>query len=291
MKKKLFKILFGLCIFMFGTVVNAEVSNNYEDMPSGVGEDSQSVVIGNVETPVYNVNIYWSDLTFDWVYDEATEGFGWAPANVCTPWSYLSEEEYNGLLENGAQLFTDDTCSTSATGHSDETKYYVLEERENVFFNIEDYSKYGQIVPSIEWNAESNYSYVDAVFKVRPEMCIAVDKEEYYNAALEYGKGLYSDSNCSTSATDEGYEDNKYFTIVRHDKSTYTELTTKEIPDSVRESAAGIEKLVGDYFFESSATLENNYRIVFTLENTTAPTSTPSVGDKVGTITVSLKAK
>lgn len=291
MKKKLFKILFGLCVFMIGTTVNAETVSGYEDMSNGVGEDSQNVVIGSVEKPVYNVSIYWSDLTFDWVYDETTEGFGWAPAKVCNPWSNLSEDEYNTMIANGTQLFTDNACSTGATGYSEDAVYFALEEREYVFFNIEDYSLYGQIVPSIEWNAESSYSYVDAVFMARPELCIAVDKEEYYDAALEYGKGLYSDSSCTIVAEDEGYETDKYFTIVRNDGDTYTELTTVELPDSIRISASGAYELVDNYFFESSEFPENNYYIAFILENNSAPTSTPSAGDKVGTITISFKAK
>lgn len=291
MKKKLFNLLFGLCVFMIGTTVNAETVSGAEDMPGGVGEDSQSVVIGSVETPVYNVSIYWSDLTFDWVYDEATESFGWSPAKVCSPWSYLSDDEYNTVVANGTQLFTDEACSTASTGYSEDTEYFSLEERERVFFNIEDYSLYGQIVPSIEWNAESSYSYVDAVFMARPKMCIAVDKEEYYDEALTLNTGLYSDSSCTIAAEAEGYTANKYYTNVRPLDGVYIELTTAEIPDSVRRSAAGVGAEVGDYLFESSEYAENNYTIAFTLENTTAPTSTPSAGDKVGTITISFRAK
>lgn len=288
MKKNLFKVLFGVLVFFVGVNVHAEVSNSKENMENGVGSDTQTVTVGEVAAPVYNVNFYWNDLTFDWVYDEEAEEFGWAPASLCEGFvtgSYVKENFAEQLADG--KIYSDDTCSTRVyeSNIEDENEYYVLYERDAAYINIEDYSTNGQIVPTVEWKANADYDYVEAEFAYFNETCVLVPNEKVYNVATKYG--IYSNSTCSTKAVDNGFEENKYYTLVEGNAV----VTGGEIPDSARRSAAGGIDEVDGYIFVNHAYAKNNYSLRLNLKNKTTPTITPTAGSAIGTITISVRAK
>ena len=294
MKKNLFKVLFGVLVFFVGVNVHAvktpESGGEIVTDPLN-GGTTGSVVVGEVATPVYEVNIFWEDLTFDWTYDYDTNSFGWKPASLCErDYEMVGyEAEFDEKLASG-EIYTDATCSTVTHERTEEAIYYAVRERDYVYMGIEDFSQNGQIVPSISWNAESNYSYTIANFEVRDEKCIAVARVDVYNAAKEYGTGLYADATCSTKATDTGYETGKYYAVAR---TGYSKLNTTEIPDSVRESGAGSGAYIEDLGLQigKPAFAENQYAVRFNLGITAQPETTPTAGNKIGTITVSFRAK
>lgn len=293
MKKNLFKVLFGVLVFFVGVNVHAvkEPSSGGEVVTDPLnGGTTGSVVVGEVATPVYTANIFWDDLTFDWTYDNDTNSFGWTPASLCErEYVMVEDPEFEAKLAEG-KIYTDATCSTVTTERTEDDVYYSVRDREHVYLTIEDLSENGQIVPSIEWNAEANYSYTTGTFEIRDERCIAVDREDVYTMAKELGQGIYTDNTCSTKATDTGYESGKYYAIAR---MAYAPITGTELPDSARNSAAGsggyIEDL--DIFIENPVYAENQYSLRFSLGTTTQPTTTPTAGNKIGTITVSFRAK
>ena len=100
MKKKLFKILTGLCIFAFAITVNAEVQDSATINSTETGKNltDATVTVGTVEAPVYEVAVIWNDLTFNWVYDSETNDFGWKPVPIC----------YNiGATEENVKMYLD----------------------------------------------------------------------------------------------------------------------------------------------------------------------------------------
>ena len=225
MKKSLLKLLVGIFVFAIGITVNAEDTTNLPNLENGEGSTNGTVSVGSVETPVYNVLINWSDLSFDWTYDSDSADYSWTPSKICSPY------EADNVSATGKTIYSDKNCTEIANNVGEEsgTPKYYLDSRDSVFFNIEDSSEHGQIVPSVKWNAASNYSYVDAKFTVYEDFCVAVPNENVYDVAVNYG--IYSDSTCATETTPSGYV------------------------------------------------------------NKSTPTATPTAGDQIGTITVSVRAK
>lgn len=281
MKKSLLKLLVGIFVFAIGITVNAEGTTSIPNLENGEGSTNGTVSVGSVETPIYNVNIYWSDLSFDWTYDSDSADYSWTPSKICSPY------EADNVSATGKNIYSDKNCTEIANNVGEEsgTPKYYLDSRDSVFFNIEDSSEHGQIVPSVKWNAASNYSYVDAKFTVYEDFCVAVPNENVYDVAVNYG--IYSDSTCATETTPSGYVENKYYTFARKP----VVLTTEELPDSVRVSAAGDSTKIDGLTFVKRDYIRNNYRVDFVLVNKSTPTATPTAGDQIGTITVSVRAK
>lgn len=279
MKKSLLKLLVGIFVFAIGITVNAEDTTNLPNLENGEGSTNGTVSVGSVETPVYNVLINWSDLSFDWTYDSDSADYSWTPSKICSPY------EADNVSATGKTIYSDKNCTEIANNVGEEsgTPKYYLDSRDSVFFNIEDYSEHGQIVPSVKWNAASNYSYVDAKFTVYEDFCVAVPNENVYDVAVNYG--IYSDSTCATETTPSGYVENKYYTFARKP----VVLTTEELPDSARISYEEIKKVDGLTLVKRD--YRNNYRVDFVLVNKSTPTATPTAGDQIGTITVSVRAK
>ena len=283
MKKKLFKVLFGMCLFMIGFNVNAEVSNSQENMADGVGSDTQTVTVGEVETPVYNVNFYWTGLTFDWVYNDETQEFGWAPAQYCDV-----HYDENGDLAGDRMVFNDENCEEElgyASNLQDVDGKYYLVRPESVYINIEDYSTYGQIVPTVEWKSNADYDYVEARFTHTEETCVLIPSKEVFDVALKYG--VYSDNTCAVEANSSTFEADTYYALVEREKV----ITGGELPDTARRSAAGSIDEIEGFTFVDHAFIRNNYYLGLNLVNKTAPTKTPTAGTAIGTITISVRAK
>ena len=288
MKKNLFKVLFGLCIFAFGLNVNAEVSNSELDMENGVGSDTQTVTVGEVERPVYNVNFYWNDLTFDWVYDDETKEFGWAPASLCDG-KYLGsyiKDNYAEELADG-KVYSDNTCSTLvySSNVEDEAEYYVRYDRDAVYINIEDFSTNGQIVPTVEWKSNVDYDYVEARFTHTEDTCVLIPSKEVFDVALKYA--VYSDNTCTVKSNSTTFTADTYYALVEREKV----IAGGELPDTARRSAAGSVDEIEGFTFVDHAFARNNYHLGLNLVNKTAPTKAPTAGSAIGTITISVRAK
>lgn len=285
MKKKLFKILTGLCIFAFAITVNAEVQDSATINSTETDKNftDATVTVGTVEAPVYEVAVIWNDLTFNWVYDSETNDFGWKPVPICYNIG-AAEENVKDALDNGKKVFTNNTCTERAYSYnSDATEYYVLEDRTTTTIGIEDMSQNGQIVPSIEWNADEKYEDVTANFSYTGEGCVVLPSEAAFNYAKELGKQLYNGATCETTVNSEGFIQNNYYVMA----NTTLPLTGKEIPDNGRQSAAGSMGVDG-ISFPPTEFPRTHYYVHLALEG---GSTTPTTGDAIGTITVSIRAK
>lgn len=283
MKKNLFKVLFGVCLFMVGFNVNAETSTDLPNIPGGEGATDNTVTVGNVDTPVYNVNIYWNDLTFDWVYDADAEEFGWAPAQYCD----LHYAE-NGDLAGDTVIYNDENCTEEAgvvAGDENGDGKYHLVRPESVSIGIEDYSTFGQIIPTVEWEANADYDYVDAEFTYEDEACVLIPDEDVFDVALKYG--VYTDNKCSVATDSTTFTADTYYAIVEDEKV----MNGGDLPDTARRSAAGSVDTIDGFVFVDHAYARNNYHLELNLVNKTTPTTTPTIGSEIGTITISVRAK
>lgn len=285
MKNKLIKIMTGLGVFALALTVNAQEtdSTTINWTVAGSNSSNATVTVGTVEAPVYEVAVIWNDLTFNWVYDSETNDFEWKPVPICYNID-ATEENVQGVLDSGSKVFTNDTCTERAYSYSSEaTAYYVLDERTTTTIGIEDMSENGQIVPSIEWNADEKYEDVTANFSYTGEGCVVLPSEAAFNYAKELGKELYNGNTCETTVNSEGFIQNHYYVMA----NTTLPLTGTEIPDNGRQSAAGSMGVDG-ISFPSTEFPRTHYYVHLTLEG---GSTTPTTGDAIGTITVSIRAK
>ena len=282
-KKLLFSILSLGLLLPIG--VNADDSTNIDSIEEGNNSANVDATVSNVAVPTYEVAILWEDLSFDWSYNKDTKSFGWKPTKRCGAAEINNQKEYSEINnEYNGEIYTDETCSVlNEEEYSEEKNYYVLYERENAFIGIEDLSENGEITPSITWKSESKYSDTEAVIKYRAKECLAINSKEVFDGALELEEILYSNENCTTEVTNTPeYETGKYYVYAEKMNSEFT-LETEELPENARLSGAG--SCVDDVCFPS-----NEYGNIYDLSfNLVGGTVTPTVGDKIGSVTIKIK--
>ena len=279
MKSKFFKVVAGLGVFAFALSVSALDSAVLDSIVDGSNTTDAEATVGSVDTPVYTVAVIWNDLTFDWAFNEDDGTYGWKPSSLCYNLSDSGENGVNNAFSEGLEVFKNDTCTEQASGYdSSINEYYYAADREYATIGIEDISEYAQIVPSIEWKANSKYEDVEAEFWYKAKTCNAVETQGVFDLAKEYG--IYSDENCENAVSPTTFESGKYYTYAFKN----TELTTVEIPDNGRTSAMGGGYSDGLAF----GPFGNQYQVSFKLKG---GNTTPVSGDAIGTITVSIRAK
>lgn len=291
--KKLLMGVFGLGLMLSVVSVQAETIDSVANDSNSV--DNQ-VVVGDVATPNYMVDIYWEDLSFDWVYNYETNNFDWEPSKVCSEIFDSSENIEQYILSGDMDVYTNDSCTELASEYdSGINEYYYLEERTFVPIYISDFSENGQIVPSVEWQSETKYSYVNGKFRYIGFSCVAVD-EEVFEEVYEYGyyddMYVYSDSNCTERIqvdSTTSYEEGMYSVAI-----VENELLTSSLPANARIPGMG-----GPGFDFDSNYLSNGYTgrggmydLSLNLENDPdKEVVTPTAGDTIGAITITINAK
>ena len=299
MKNKLMKSLFCIILlFCMTTVVYAGPSNgNILSPEEGNDSTSANVTVGNVETPVYGADLYWESLIFDWVYDNSTKEFNWTPVPICERYYPSEEMTWEEAFASETSIYTDSTCSTKANEYNESiSEYYHMRERENAFMHIWDMTTGGQIVPSVEWNSNDKYNNVIGKFSyIKTEsVCTIIDSVEMFDSAISNNVTLYSNDSCSNIIVEDNleYENNSYYAFVNTDLQEV--IYGGEIPDYVRNASAGVYH---EYRFTEVETATNtfpkkNYTLYLTLENNPEKAAvTPTQGEVIGTITISIRAK
>ena len=150
--KKALIFLFAF-IFALGFV-------NAQDVTVG-GDSSQNVTVGDVDTPVYEVEIGWSNMVYDWAYLADTGTYGWRVHPGC---SYADIENAQGFENYTKQLYTDNTCTTEATTYDSETDYYYVDYDVASNIWIVDVSAFGRITPSINYTINNAYNFTTMSF-------------------------------------------------------------------------------------------------------------------------------
>lgn len=284
MKKKILLGLFSV-LFLLPIGVSAETLSSIN--PENNSSDA-SVTVGEVEVPVYSVEIDWNSFKFDWKYNRQTNKYEWqVGSNV----SLIPLDEYftnfnkDDFIENQFKICHDSSCPnvigdgvTYEMILSDIEHYYIKSVGDNTnHFHIGDYSTGGEIVPSVKWTSEVDYSYVDGIFKYEKlvERCELIEDEELFDEIIGLHFGMFTDSSCTdfvgSSVTE--YADGYYFLS---SGTEFVELETQKIPDDGR--------------LPLNQPNANWYHLTLDLKNKTQPTETPKAGDKIGTITITIEA-
>ena len=280
--------LFGLGLVLPTIAVNAEE----------VGEDiikssDAQVKVGEVETPVYSVDISWNAFEFDWKYNEEKNEYEWKNGTINPTIGSLSSylESNPGLIDetyfnnNKDRFCLDQECQNPISKDlkyedmiaNKDNYYYVLHSGDNSnHFHIGDSSTGGRVVPSIKWTSSSGYEYVDGIFEYREPgyECKVVESEEQFNLKISQGTKLYDYSDCKNEIS---YSSTEYkpgiYEKIEH--FTFNNLKSGELPDTAR-------RIVNNTAW---------YDLTLYLENKEKPTTSPKAGDTIGTVTITIKAK
>lgn len=170
MKNKLIKGLFafGLMVSLFNMAnVNVYAVGGTFDNGGTIVEDDLSdrevsVVVGEVDVPVYNVELSWTSMQFNYRYDEITSSYIWKVTDECKLIESIDETYLYDSLHG------DSWCSSV---YEDENLTDAIEE--GMLYGkilggkitIVDSSSLGNVIPSIEWSSNEGYEAVQANFK------------------------------------------------------------------------------------------------------------------------------
>lgn len=276
--KKLLMGIFGLMLLLpmgvNASAAKAEIEVLY-DITDSMTADA---TVGEVDVPVYSVEIIWRNFRFEWKYDKELNSYGWKAAEICQPLYITSSESFDEYSAYRI-IYTDSACMTETTSYDENIPAYYyklssqLEDNKRAHIAIRDNTENGSITPSLTWNATENYGYVEGKFSyflTRENVCKPATKEEF-----ESFGNVYSDNECKTERIDADtveYEEGKYFVVTS--VNDYTLLTTPTVP-----AAARVEY-----------TNRAEYQLTLHLENKEQPIKTPTTGEKIGTVTISISA-
>lgn len=151
--KKTSYFLFLLSLFIcLVTNVNAETS-------------TKNVTVGDVEEPIYSVEIHWSDMKFDWKYQEYTKQFEFTSTVSCIPVTIAEERaaelnsKSNSYLRNFG-LYSDNECSSVVDDpvYVAGNTYYERSNYPEIF--VIDNSINGQVKAKATFSPSSKYNWV-----------------------------------------------------------------------------------------------------------------------------------
>jgi len=291
--KKLLMGIFGLTLLL-PLGVFAEVAD-IDSVEEGNNSANAEVTVGNVAVPVYSVELTWMNLSFDWVYDSENNTYGWVSTPSCEGYPPYGEginieTDIREALASGKKLYTNNTCTNQIYEYDETVEEYYYSYTVPTMIEIVDRSENGAIQPSITWNSTDEYSYVNGKFSYYGNHieCAVVNDEDESEYLITKNITIYDDNNCNNIAENvQEYIENKYyvFKTVGTDYTTPIEMTSDLIPLEARTGEMGYVYTEFDSPYHWSM-----YVIELDLENKEQPTTTPTAGDTLGTITVSIRA-
>ena len=272
--KKVFNYLMVTALLLG---VNVALVNAEEVSVTGSGNTDAEVTVGNVDTPVYDVNISWENFVFDWTYDAGNNQYNWVNhLNMsCSEITFGEVRDYNDFY---GTYYSDATCKTvvelnNASNYQDSDVFYyhvgVGTVGANVY--ITDASSGGYITSTLTWNPENKYNFTTASFKYVKDTltCVEIPKD----AGVPEGE-FYTNANCTGEKTPFSNLDN----VTYYDWKSGEE----EIPFNGNLNQEMAYNQIGDG--------TTNYRLTMELGvDRTKEITTPTAGDKIGTLTISIE--
>ena len=254
---------------------------------TNVSETGQNVTVGEVDVPVYSVDITWGDMTFDYKYNEVTRKYGWREQITCEK---LEGGNSSHFYNSELKLYSDNACEKELDYNNmsyedvvNSGAYYSVEKDYSAgTIEIIDNSVNGKVQPSISWSSEQNYDFVDANFYYEGTVtrCALLNNLNLFNYLVDNNIPFYTDVKCTL-------EGNAVLGTFDPDNDKYY----------YKENGGGWVKLEGNVLTENTAMSsigENNlnYRLKLELVNNSSKLlTTPTKGDRIGTVTITINAK
>ena len=283
--KKVFSYLLVIAL-VFGmgiSFVNAE-EYGHESF-DGSGDTGAEVTVGDVDVPVYDVEVNWYNFVFDWKYYETTHEYGWMVHQNLDCNAYTFQEiVYDDRF--GVPFYTDAACSQPVnleitSNYEQEDVFYTLEGVGDALasITIEDMSTNGYIEPTLTWNAEDKYDFTTVIitYFVDTPVCDVVDSY-YYDEVTE----AYTNSNCTGDKIETATAPAQTVFYEYLNDFQEVEYTGGEIPTTAKRSAAG-----GILYYPSYDFYDLHLKLGV---DTTKTVTTPTAGDTIGTLTITITA-
>ena len=271
---------------MLPFAVNAETMSSVID---GENSTNANAVVGEVDTPIYEVEVTWNSFQFDWKYNSEKGEYAWevgvtmnaVPVTRLIELATFDETNFESMKDF---IYDDEYCVNKSSG--DLTYNEVIENHENYYycstafgdttnhFHIGDYSTAGRITPYVKWTSAENYEYVQGKFEYMStaEICEPVENAESFDSNVNSGIKMYSNSTCTEELPSTINEYQSGIHVIKQGSHS-VDLTTEKVPDDGRH--------VNDYL--------TWYHLSLHLENKNKPATFPKAGDTIGTITITIK--
>ena len=239
-----------------------------------------NAIVGNVEAPVYEVEIDWYNFVFDWRYDQGTQKYNWANHTACSDILYWDDLEYSSIRA----FYSDSSCETYVddseliSGH-----YYYAYLSEDAMIDVFDGSTGGYVEVATLWNPASNYSYTNGQFYYLDMDYCSLVTEDDWDEALRAGFALYKNSNCTGTVynpEEETFQENTYYTDV---KAVYVPYEGSSVPERARHCGLG-EEINGVVYCDDHIV---NLKFMPVVDYSKTVT-TPTIGETIGSVTLVL---
>ena len=285
MKKLLSYLLVIALVFGMGmSFVNAEGEGN--ESFTGSGDAGAEATVGDVDAPVYDVEVNWYNFVFDWKYNETAHEYEWMVHQTldCMPYTHDDLVDMGYDFDNLGEVtfYTDSSCTVVKEnfGNANDT-YYMLEGAgaPRAFVVIEDMSTNGYIEPSLSWSSEDQYDFTTAAitYSVDVPVCDVVPDYAYDEVTLAHISSDCTGDEIETANAPEGTVFYAYLNDVQE-----LEYTGGEVPITAKRAASGgvLYNGVHDYY---------EFYLELGLDETKTIT-TPTPGDTIGTLTITITA-
>ena len=116
------------------------------------GSYTQDVTVGEVDEPVYSVDIEYGSFVFDWKYDSTTNEYNFKSPKGCVALIYSGEATEQ-------KMYSDDTCSSLVSSPIGGNTYYSKEHVDDRVV-VYDESENGQIKARVSFTPEAKYAWI-----------------------------------------------------------------------------------------------------------------------------------
>ncbi len=138
---------------------------------------SHDVTVGEVDEPIYSVDIEWNDMVFDWKYNAETNEYNFESPKQCVGFIYSGETP-------APNMFSDNTCSSLVSDPVVGNMYYS-KEHVNDRVGVFDESENGRIKAQVSFVSEPKYSWIVGTVG---QYIKTIDGEDY--SFEEYDNGI-----------------------------------------------------------------------------------------------------
>lgn len=281
-KRNLLMMIIG-CGILLTQIVRAETVDL-----ENVTRTEQNVVVGEIDVPVYSVDIIWGDMTFDYKYNGYNGKYEWREQIECIK---LESDSYYD--SDSSRIYMDSNCDEryipseydSLETLIDRGFYEAITKMDELEFGwvfageiqVHDGSHIrdnygGFITPTLTWTSENEYSYVEGDF-LYTDMCSLLNSDQLAELIAE-GDSIYTDSGCENLEVDTLYPNDQYYGWV--EKIGHNKVT---LP--VTSAMAG-------FMYGGDRTM---YSAELKLKSVGNSNIMPTAGDIIGRITVNIETR
>ena len=149
MKKQKYYLAAGVLACSTVSGLAMPLANTFAEGP---GSYPQDVTVGEVDEPIYSVDIEWGDMVFDWKYNAETNEYNFESPKGCEAIIYSGEA-------TELKMYSDSTCSSLASNPVGGNTYYT-KEHINDRVVVYDESENGQIKAQVSFTPEAKYAWI-----------------------------------------------------------------------------------------------------------------------------------